>query len=116
MENIKNKINCTRSTRITVQYSEDYQTLNKEVKRTGKCRRDKRENMNRMIQEAEDAAARGEQGTLYKITKKIGAKYSSGSSVVRHKDGKILMKEKDIQERWEEHFKEVLTGNHQLDQ
>ena len=46
---------------------------------------------------------------FYKITKKISAKYSSGSSVVRDKDGKILTKEKDIQERWEEHFKEVLN-------
>ena len=97
---IKNKINSTRSTRIAAQYREEYQALNKEVKR--KCRRDKRENMDRMIPEAEDAAARGEQGTLYKITKKISVKYNSGSSVVRDKDGNIPTKEKDIQKRWEE--------------
>ena len=65
--------------------------------------------MNRIIQEAEHAAARGEQGTLYKITKKISAQYNSGSSVVRDNDCKILTKEKDIQERWVEHFKEVLN-------
>ena len=59
---IKDKINSTRSTRIAALCREENQTLNKEVKR--KCRRDKRDNMNRMIQEAGDAATRGEQGTL----------------------------------------------------
>ena len=33
--------------------------------------RDKRENMNKLTEEAEDAVAREEQGTLNKITKKI---------------------------------------------
>ena len=42
-----------------------------------------RENVNKLIQEAEEVVARGEQGTLHKITKKISAKYNSGSTVAR---------------------------------
>ena len=73
------------------------------------CRRDKREYINGLIREAEEAAGRGEQGTVYRITKRISAKFKGGSSVLRDKDGNILIKERDIQERWKEHFEEVLN-------
>lgn len=43
-----------------------------------------------LIKEAEDAAPKGEQGTQYRITKMISAKYKGNSSVLKDKDGKAL--------------------------
>ena len=60
-----------------------------------KCRRDKREYINGMIREAEEASRKGEQGKLYRITRKISVKYKGGSSVLRDKDGNNLAKEKN---------------------
>ena len=51
--------------------------LEREVKRT--YRRDKREYINGLIRETEEAAAKGKQGTIYRITNKISAKFKGGS-------------------------------------
>lgn len=63
---------------------EEYRNEDKEVK--WKYRRDKGEHMNNLIPKANGAAAKIEQGTLYRITKKISAKYNSGSSVCLETD------------------------------
>ena len=62
---MKRKMNCTKSTRIASKLTEEYQKFDREMKR--KCRRDKREYINGMIREAEEAARKGEQETLYRI-------------------------------------------------
>ena len=104
---VKIKMTSSKSTRIAGRFREEYQRLDREVKQ--KCRRDKREFINGLISEAEEAARKGEQGTVYRITKKISGKFKSGSSVIRDKNGNILTKERGIQERWKEHFEEVLN-------
>ena len=47
--------------------------LDREVKQ--KYRRDKRECINGLIREAEEAAGKGEQGTVYRITKNFIVKF-----------------------------------------
>ena len=71
----------SKSTRIARRFREEYQRLDREGKQ--KCRRDKREYINGLISEADEAARKGEQGTVYQITTKISAKLKSGSSDVR---------------------------------
>ena len=105
--NIKDQINNTKSIRLTTKLKEDYRNIDKEIKKN--CRRDKREHMNTQINEAEIAAQRGEQGTLFRITKKISGKFENNSGLIRDKDGNILTKDSDKQKRWKEHFEEVLN-------
>ena len=104
---MKRKMNSIKSTRSGSKWRDEYQKLDREVKR--KCRRDKREYINGMIREGVEAARKGEQGTLYRITRKNSVKFKCGSSVLRDKDGNIFTKEKDKQKRWNEHFEEVLN-------
>jgi hypothetical protein len=47
--------------------------------------------------------------SLYRITKKISAKYKGKNTILKDKDGQVLTKEHQIQKRWEEHFSEVLN-------
>ena len=100
-------MNSTKSTRIASKWREEYQRLDREVKR--KCRSNKREYIIGMIREVEEAARNGELGKLYRITRKISAKNKGGSSVLGDKDGNILTKEKGKQKRWLEHFEELLN-------
>lgn len=62
-----------------------------------------------MADKAEQAAARGEMSTIYKITKKLSGKYTSQSAPVKDKDGNILRTEQEQTARWAQHFREVLN-------
>ena len=77
--------------------------LYREVKQ--KCRRDKRAYINGWISEAKEAARTREQGTVYPINKKISVKIKRKSSATREKNGNILTKERDNQERWKDLLK-----------
>ncbi|XP_035829459.1 uncharacterized protein LOC101855698 [Aplysia californica] len=62
------------------------------------------------VGEAEEAAAKGEQGNVYKITRIICGKYHGGmSGPIKDKAGKLLTIEKEQEARWTEHFREVLN-------
>ena len=63
------KINSTKSKRVLEKLNGEYKKKDTDIKRS--CRKDKREATNTLIEEAEEASKRGEQGTLYRITKKI---------------------------------------------
>ena len=66
---IKIKINSTKSKRVLEKLNKEYKKKDTDIKRS--CRKDKREATNTLIEEAEEASKRGEQGMLYRITKKI---------------------------------------------
>jgi len=61
------KLLNTKSSRLQKQVEADYRTKDREVKKS--ARRDKRAYVEKMADEAEQAAARGEMSTVYKITK-----------------------------------------------
>ena len=59
---------------------------------------------------AEEAAQKGEQRNVYKVTKLICGKYNGNRNVpIRDKQGKLLTSEKDQEACWVEHFNEVLN-------
>ena len=62
-------MNSTRSTRLQEKYKYQYKEANKAVKKM--IRADKRAFVEELANEAESAAAKGEQGQLYKITRQI---------------------------------------------
>ena len=86
---------------------EAYRERNREVKRSSQ--RDKREYTNSLAAEAQSAAERGDTRTVYKITKTLTGGFTSKTTVVKDKDGKVLTKEQDQLDRWEEHFRETLN-------
>ena len=77
---------------------EAYRERNREVKRSS--RRDKREYTNSLAAEAQSAAERGDTRTVYKITKTLTGGFTSKTTVVKDKDGKVLTKEQDQLDRW----------------
>ena len=62
-----------------------------------------------MAEEAEKAAAEQRMGDLYQITRKMCEKRRNTNMPVRDKHGKLITSEQQIQERWNEHFEEVLN-------
>ncbi|KAL9979771.1 hypothetical protein ACROYT_G017482 [Oculina patagonica] len=58
--------------------------------------------------EAEAAAQKQEQGTVYRITKQICGGQRRGKAPICSKQGALLTTEKEQEERWVEHFQKVL--------
>ena len=105
---IKRKMLQTKSPRLQERQEEMYREANRKVKRL--ARHDKRVAIEQLADEAEEAAARGEQGKVYKITKQVCGKFKgSTGGPVKDRQGKLLTTEKEQEERWAEHFQEVLN-------
>ena len=85
-----------------------YIAKDKEVKKS--VRVDKRTFMDDLAKQAEHAANRGEQRTLFTLTKKITNESCRKSTPVKNKDGEVIKSEADQIERWREHFSEVLNS------
>ena len=92
----------TRSPRLRAQAQTEYKIKDCKVKRT--ARKDKREFVDQLAKDAEDAAARGELSTVYKITKKLCGKKISQSMPLKNKDGSNISTEGERIACWEEHF------------
>ncbi|XP_012943583.1 uncharacterized protein LOC106013152 [Aplysia californica] len=105
---IKKRQLAAKSIRLQEKYAEDYKEACQKVKRL--VRKDKREAMEKLATEAEEAAAKGEQGNVYKITRIICGKFHGGmSGPIKDKADKLLTIEKEQEARWTEHFREVLN-------
>lgn len=70
---LKKKVNETKSERLKEKYRKQYQETNKAVWR--KARADKRAYLEDLASQAEEAARKGEQGKVYKITKIVSGKH-----------------------------------------
>lgn len=84
-----------------------YKNKDREVK--GSARRDKRVFVEHLASEAEKAAAYGNLGTVYKITKRLCGKCTNQTTHVRDKNGNICTSESEQAARWVQHFQEVLN-------
>ena len=104
---LKRKVMDSKSQRLKIRYQEMYRAANKEVKR--QARADKRKYMENLASLAEEAVARNEQGTVYKITKVIAGKCHTTNMLVKDKNGALLTSEGEQERRWMEHFREVLN-------
>ena len=68
-------------------------------------RTDKQANMEDLVSQAKEAANRGEQGQVYKITKIISIKYRRATNMPTvHKQGRPLTTEPEQEARWAEHL------------
>ena len=104
---LKKKIGDSRSERLKNKARIDYREKDKEVKRS--LRKDKRDWINGVAQEAEDAASQGQMKGVYEATRRLCNEGPRKTGMVKNKEGKLLTEEGEVKARWQEHFKEVLN-------
>ena len=84
----KAAINNCRTRAAKKEAQKQYAKVNSEVRRN--IRTDKRNFLDRMAQEAEEAAASGNMKQLYDITKKFAGKFGRTERPVKDKNGSVL--------------------------
>lgn len=104
---LKVKLLGTKSLRLQERAKAAYKDKDKEVKRS--ARNDKRAHIDNLACEAEQAAVRGDWGTVYKVTKQLSGAHNNSSAPVKDKDGNILSSDHEQATRWVQHFREVLN-------
>ena len=62
-----------------------------------------------MTDEAEQAAIRNDQGTLFKIAKELGGVKRGYNGVIKDANGNKISSEREKTERWKEHFSRGLN-------
>ena len=78
-------------------------------KLSGQLEQTKRRFVENLATEAEAAAQKQEQGKVYRITKQICGGQRRGKAPICSKQGALLTTEKEQEERWAEHFQDVLN-------
>ena len=91
---LKKKIGDARSERLKNKTRNDFREKDKEVKRS--LRKDKRDWINDVAQEAEDAASQGQMKRVYEATSRLCNKGLRKAGMVKSKEGKLLTKEGEI--------------------
>ena len=87
--NMNKKILDTKSERLQERHKASYRELDKTVKPMGRA--DKRAYIEDLARQAEEAAEKGEQGKIYKITRQICGKFQSTNDVpITDKNGRLL--------------------------
>jgi len=106
---LKRKIDDARSERLKNKARNEYREKDKEKKRS--LRKDKRDWVNNVAQEAEDAAQQGKMKGVYKATRRLCNEGPKKVAMVKGKDRRLLTKEDEVKDRWREHFVEVEETN-----
>ncbi|KAK7103279.1 hypothetical protein V1264_018211 [Littorina saxatilis] len=86
---------------------EEYTAAEKEVKKG--IKKDKKDYIDNLAKEAEEAAGQGNLKDLYMTTKKLAGKFQQTDKPVRDKNGDPITTTDDQMKRWAEHFKELLN-------
>lgn len=76
---------------------------------TRSCRWDKRDWIGRKGQEAQEAANKNDTKTLYRIVQELSGAPSGRGVPVKRKDGRFLTTAEEQDQRWVQHFKEILN-------
>lgn len=103
----KEKLNQCKTRTKKAAAHRDYQVANKEVKKS--ARRDKKNYIETLAQEAEEAAGKNNLKELYMTTKKLTGKFRRSNTQIRDKQGRLLTTKEEQLQRWNEHFKELLN-------
>ena len=97
---IKQKINSMKPERVKDQLKRSYTQTDREVKRLANV--DKKAYVERLADEAEEAARRQDLKTLYRITKTL-----NNNVLVKNKEDNIIFSEADKIPLWKEHFQTI---------
>ena len=97
-----------KSIRIKEQIRQEYKEKDKEIKKH--IRSDKREFINNIAKQAEEAAYHQNMRTVYALTKKLSNEEThKNSPAIEDKNGNLINGRVETLERWNEHFKEILN-------
>ena len=86
---------------------EEYSRAHKEANNSAK--RDKDIFLNEIADRAERAAAAGQQGILYQMSKTLAGKRRKADIPVKDKEGRAISEQEEKIKRWAEYFKELLN-------
>uniref|UniRef100_A0A914XEZ9 Reverse transcriptase domain-containing protein n=1 Tax=Plectus sambesii TaxID=2011161 RepID=A0A914XEZ9_9BILA len=86
---------------------ECYSNLERQVKRS--CRRDKRDWIERITEEAQIAANRNDSKTLYQIVREVSGSSMGRGIPIKDRNGQTLLTQEEREKRWVEHFSQVLN-------
>ena len=100
-------LNNSRTRAEKARNQEAYSTANRSVKNSIKA--DKRNFIEALAAEAEEAARQGNMRDLYNTTKKLSGKFSKPERPVKDKQGRAIQGEEGQKNRWREHFEELLN-------
>nr|KAG5699763.1 hypothetical protein BaRGS_014179 [Batillaria attramentaria] len=103
----KTALNTSRTRRAKAKAQEEYTAADREVKRS--TRKDKRDYIDNLASQAEDAARQGNLKDLYQVTKKLAGKFQQTDKPVKDKNGHPLTTTEEQLKRWAEHFRELLN-------
>ncbi|KAL1267682.1 hypothetical protein QQF64_033045 [Cirrhinus molitorella] len=104
---LKAKLLNLKSQRLIEKATLSYKNKDREVKRS--ARRDKRVFAENLAREAEKAAAFGNLGAVYKISRQLCGNHTIQNTLIRDKKGNICSSEHEQAARWVQHFQEVLN-------
>lgn len=94
----KERLNQSRTRAAKTKAQQEYTAADKEVKKSVK--KDKRDFIESLAKEAEDAAGQGNLKDLYLTTKKLANKFQQSEKPVRDKNGKQLATTEEHLSRW----------------
>nr|KAG5708708.1 hypothetical protein BaRGS_034925 [Batillaria attramentaria] len=101
----KTALNTSRTRRAKAKAQEEYTAADREVKRS--TRKDKRDYIDDLANQAEEAAGQGNLKDLYQVTKKLAGKFQQTDKPVKDKNGHPLTTTEEQLKRWAEHFREL---------
>ncbi|VDO64050.1 unnamed protein product [Schistosoma margrebowiei] len=105
--NKKVVINTSRTRAEKAKAQAEYTEVNKQVKRS--IRTDNRKYVEDLVTTAEKAASEGNMRQLYDTTKKLCESRRKQERPVKSKEGEVITNIEEQQNRWVEHFKELLN-------
>ena len=97
----------SRTRALKKEAQEKYAEANRQVKRS--IKKDKRDFIDNLAEEAETAASKGNIKELYSITKKLAGKFQQQNKPIKDKEGNKLTNAEKQEKRWMEYFKELLN-------
>nr|KAG5708984.1 hypothetical protein BaRGS_004623 [Batillaria attramentaria] len=103
----KTALNTSRTRRAKAKAQEEYTAADRKVKRS--TRKDKRDYIDNLASQAEEAARQGNLKDLYQVTKKLTGKFQQTDKPVKDKNGHPLTTTEEQLKRWAEHFRELLN-------
>ena len=103
----KATLNMSRTRAAKVKAQEEYTTANREVKKS--IKKDKKDYIEELASQAENAAGQGNLKDLYLTTRKLAGKFQQTDKPVKDKNGNPLTSTEEQLKRWAEHFRELLN-------
>lgn len=103
----KTAVNNSRTRTAKAKANDEYAEANRSVKRS--IKKDKKNYVEMLAAEAEEAAHHGNTRDLYATIKKLSGKFAKPERPVKDRNGRAIPDEEGQKNRWVEHFQELLN-------